>query len=142
MFSKNEAKQLRQEFWISFGKSFPRNWILYNTNVKGLSFKFHFDTKTAYVALCFDMDPEKQTAYWDKIISHKSILESDFFADILFEKQFQVSDEKNLSAVVVSIKSKVSIHNKDTWKSTMEFLNGSMIIFEDFYTLNENTIKI
>ncbi|MDC1195455.1 DUF4268 domain-containing protein, partial [Flavobacteriaceae bacterium] len=84
MFSKNEAKQLRQEFWISFGKSFPRNWILYNTNVKGLSFKFHFDTKTAYVALCFDMDPEKQTAYWDKIISHKSILESDFFADILF----------------------------------------------------------
>ncbi|MDG1384277.1 MAG: DUF4268 domain-containing protein [Flavobacteriaceae bacterium] len=142
MFSKNEAKQLRQEFWISFGKSFPRNWILYNTNVKGLSFKFHFDTKTAYVALCFDMDPEKQTAYWDKIISHKSILESDFFADILFEKQFQVSDEKNLSAVVVSIKSKVSIHNKDTWKSTMEFLNGSMIIFEDFYTLYENTIKI
>jgi len=88
------------------------------------------------------MDPEKQTAYWDKIISHKSILESDFFADILFEKQFQVSDEKNLSAVVVSIKSKVSIHNKDTWKSTMEFLNGSMIIFEDFYTLYENTIKI
>ncbi|MDA8850503.1 DUF4268 domain-containing protein [Flavobacteriaceae bacterium] len=142
MFSKNEAKQLRQEFWISFGKSFPRNWILYNTNVKGLSFKFHFDTKTAYVALCFDMDPEKQTAYWDKIISHKSILESDFFADILFEKQFQVSDEKNLSAVVVSIKSKVSIHNKDTWKYTMEFLNGSMIIFEDFYTLYENTIKI
>lgn len=142
MFSKNEAKQLRQEFWISFGKSFPRNWILYNTNVKGLSFKFHFDTKTAYVALCFDMDPEKQTSYWDKIISHKSILESDFFADILFEKQFQVSDEKNLSAVVVSIKSKVSIHNKDTWKSTMEFLNGSMIIFEDFYTLYENTIKI
>jgi len=142
MFSKNEAKQLRQEFWISFGKSFPRNWILYNTNVKGLSFKFHFDTKTAYVALCFDMDPEKQTAYWDKIISHKSILESDFFADILFEKQFQVSDEKNLSAVVVSIKSKVSIHNKDTWKSTMEFLNESMIIFEDFYTLYENTIKI
>tara|TARA_B110000046_G_scaffold137091_1_gene143318 strand:- start:875 stop:1303 length:429 start_codon:yes stop_codon:yes gene_type:complete len=142
MFSKNEAKQLRQEFWISFGKSFPRNWILYNTNVKGLSFKFHFDTKTAYVALCFDMEPEKQTVYWDKIMSHKSILESDFFADILFEKLFQVSDEKNLSAVVVSIKSKVSIHNKHTWKSTMEFLNESMIIFEDFYTLYENTIKI
>ena len=64
--------------------------------------------------------PEKQTAYWDKIISHKSILESDFFADILFEKQFQVSDEKNLSAVVVSIKSKVSIHNK----GHLEIYNG------------------
>ena len=45
MFSKNEAKLLRQDFWTSFGKSFPRNWMLYNTNVKGLSFKFHFDTK-------------------------------------------------------------------------------------------------
>ena len=38
MFSASDAKQLRHEFWISFGKSFPRDWILYKTKVKGLSF--------------------------------------------------------------------------------------------------------
>ena len=142
MFSKNESKLLRHEFWTSFGKSFPRDWILYNTNVKGLSFKFHFDTKTAYVALCIDMTPDKQLAYWNKITSHRSILKSDYFAEIRFEECLQVSDDKMLSAVVVSIKPTVSIHNKSTWKSAMEFLNESMIKFEDFYTLYENTIKV
>ena len=51
MFSKEESRKLRQEFWTSFGKSFPKKWILYDTKIKGLSFKFHFDTKSALIAL-------------------------------------------------------------------------------------------
>ncbi|MGB5417276.1 MAG: DUF4268 domain-containing protein, partial [Algibacter sp.] len=42
MFSKEESKRIKQEFWTSFGKSFPRKWVLYDTKLKGLSFKFHF----------------------------------------------------------------------------------------------------
>ena len=142
MFSKNEAKRLRQEFWTSFGKSFPKEWILYNTNVKGLSFKFHFDTKTAYVALCIDMDPIKQQAYWNQILSHKTILETDFLPQVRFEEFFEVSHEKILSVAYVTIDSKVSIHDKSSWRSVMEFLNETMRKFEAFYSLYENTVKI
>ena len=122
MFSKNEAKLLRQEFWTSFGKSFPREWILYNTNVKGLSFKFYFDTKTAYVAFCIDMNPVQQQAYWNQFIAHKTILETDFLPEVKFESVLKYLIEKILSAVYVSIDSKVSIHNKSTWRCAMEFL--------------------
>jgi len=45
MFSKEEAALLRKEFWTSFGKSFPKKWILYNTQVKGFSLKFVADRK-------------------------------------------------------------------------------------------------
>jgi len=58
MFSKEESRQIRQQFWTSFGKSFPRKWVLYNTNIKGLSFKFHFDTKCAFIALDFEDEEE------------------------------------------------------------------------------------
>ena len=51
MFSKEESALLRKEFWISFGKSFPRKWILYNTKIKGFSFKFVADRKKALVTL-------------------------------------------------------------------------------------------
>ena len=142
MFSKNEAKLLRQEFWISFGKSFPTNWILYNTKVKGLSFKFHFDTKTGYVALCIDMNPIKQQAYWDQMLAHKSILETDFLPNVIFDPLFELSEDKIISMVYVSIQSKVSIHNKSTWRDSMEFLNNSMLKVEAFYAVYENTIKI
>jgi len=40
MFSKEEAAQLRKDFWIAFGKSFPRKWLKYNTQIKGFSFNF------------------------------------------------------------------------------------------------------
>ena len=142
MFSKSEAKRLRHEFWISFGKSFPRNWILYNTKVKGLSFKFHFDPKTAYVALIIDMAPSLQDVYWQRLLSHQTILKRDFLSTIKFDQQLRVSDEKWVSAAYVEIDKKVSIHNKSSWKESMEFLNESMIGFEEFYDLYENTIKI
>ena len=40
MFSKQEAQELKKEFWIAFGKSFPRKWLLYDTKIKDFSFKF------------------------------------------------------------------------------------------------------
>ena len=141
MFSKREAKQLRQKFWTSFGKSFPKDWILYNTKVKGLSFKFHFDTKTAYVALIVDMEADKQQLYWQRILQHRKILETDFLTALKFDKNFKVSDAKWVSAVYLKIDSRVSIHNKSSWRSAMEFLNETMLKFEAFYTLYENTIK-
>jgi hypothetical protein len=141
MFSKSEAKRLRHEFWISFGKSFPRNWILYNTKVKGLSFKFHFDPKTAYVALIIDMAPSLQDVYWQRLLSHQTILKRDFLSTIKFDQQLHVSDEKWVSAAYVEIDKKVSIHNKSSWKESMEFFNESMSAFEEFYDLYENTIK-
>jgi len=36
MISKEESKELIQEFWTSFGKEYPHKWILYNTKIKNL----------------------------------------------------------------------------------------------------------
>ena len=141
MFSASDAKQLRHEFWISFGKSFPRDWILYKTKVKGLSFKFNFDTKTAYVALIIDMSSDKQDQYWQRLLSHQAILKKDFLPSIKFNQTLQVSDDKYVSAAYVEIDKPVSIHNKSSWQVSMEFLNHSMIVFENFYDLYENTLK-
>ena len=47
----------------------------------------------------------------------------------------------SFGAAYIEIDKKVSIHNKSTWKDAMVFLNESMISFENFYDLYENTIK-
>jgi hypothetical protein len=106
MFSKEEAKKLRQDFWISFGKSFPRKWILYNTGIKDCAFKFHFDLKSAMVSMDIEsQDLEKRLEVWEKLILLRSI------------------------------------HNKNTWRETMEFLKDNMAIIEDFYNGYEDIIK-
>jgi len=88
MFSKEESRQLRQEFWTSFGKSFPRKWVLYDTKLKGLSFKFHFDNKTALIALDLEDHLENRINYWEKLLALKSILLDDYLPDAVFMEFF------------------------------------------------------
>lgn len=133
MFSKEESRLLRQDFWISFGKSFPRKWILYNTKIKGFSFKFHFDTKTALVALDLEDDLENRIKYWEKLCALQSILRDDYLPDVIFEEEFYLENGKEISRIYLPLNQKVSIHNKNTWQDVMIFFNETMNKFEAFF---------
>ena len=129
MFSKEESRQLRHEFWTAFGKSFPRKWILYNTKIKGLSFKFYFNTKKALVALDLEGDLENRINYWEKLLTLRSIIE-DYLPDIIFEDEYYLENKKEISRIYVPLKQNVSIYNKNSWKDTMEFFNETMNLHE------------
>ena len=133
MFSKEESRQLRQEFWTSFGKSFPRKWILYDTKIKGFSFKFHFDNKTALIALDLEDDLENRIKYWEKLQSLKSILLSDYISEVIFKEEYFLENGKEISRIFVPLEQKVSIHNKNTWREVMVFFNETMHQFELFF---------
>ena len=133
MFSKEESRQLRQEFWTSFGKSFPRKWVLYNTKIKGLSFKFHFDTKKALVALDLEDDLENRVNCWEKLLALKSILLDEFLPNAVYEEIFFLENGKEISRIYVTLDEKVSIHNKNSWQTAMVFLNNTMSLFETFF---------
>ena len=141
MFSKAESRKLRQEFWTSFGKSFPRKWILYNTKIRDFSFKFYFDKKKAMVSLDIeDQNIENRIKYWDKMISLKAILTDEFLPDAIFDEDYVLDNGKEISRIYLE-KHKVSIHNKNTWQETMVFLNETMQQFEAFYYEYEDFIK-
>ncbi|MFV0566993.1 MAG: DUF4268 domain-containing protein [Flavobacteriaceae bacterium] len=141
MFSKEDSKKLRQEFWISFGKSFPTKWILYDTKIKGLSFKFHFDTKTALVALDLEGDLENRINYWEKLVALKSILIADFLPEALYDDIYFLDNEKEISRIYIPLEQKVSIHNKNTWREVMGFFNEKMTLFEAFFEEYKEVIK-
>ncbi|WP_405398164.1 DUF4268 domain-containing protein [Maribacter sp. Asnod2-G09] len=132
MFSKEDSRKLREEFWISFGKSFPNKWTLYKTKVKGLSFKFHFDLKMAMVSIDVDSDLEQRVKVWDKLVALKSILIDEYLPEAIYEDFFILDNQKDISRIFVQLND-VSIHNKNSWRETMEFLNKSMLAIETFY---------
>lgn len=141
MFSREESKKLREEFWISFGKSFPRKWILYNTKIKDFSFKFYFDTKKAMVVLDIeDEDLEQRIKYYERLQSLQSLLKEDYLPEVIYEDIYFLENGKEISRIYVVLEG-VSIHNKNTWRETMEFLNEHMQKFEEFYWEYEDVIK-
>ncbi|MAO09258.1 MAG: hypothetical protein CL596_11160 [Alteromonas sp.] len=140
MFSKEESKRLRHKFWISFGKSFPRKWILYNTGLKDISFKFYFDTKKARVSVDIESSNEEtRKMYFNKFSSLKAII-SEKLPGVIFKEEFLLENEKEVSSIYIE-KKDVSIHNKSTWQETMLFLKDTMISFEEIWHQFEDYIK-
>lgn len=139
MFSKEESARMRQEFWTSFGKSFPRKWILYNTKIKGFSFKFHFDTKKAMVLVVIEGNLEHRIRYFEKMQSLENLL-MDYWEDAVFSDSFELENGKEISCVFVE-KYGVSIHNKSTWQETMNFLHEKMLKLEEFWLEYEDFFR-
>jgi len=141
MFSKEESRKLREDFWVSFGKSFPRKWLLYNTKIKGLSFKFYFDTKKAFVSLDLEDDLENRINCWEKLEALKNILHTEYLPDAIFEEEFYLDNGKEISRIYIPLEHKVSIHNKNSWQSVMGFFFEKMSLFEVFFEEYKDVIK-
>lgn len=141
MFSKEESRLLRQEFWTSFGKSFPRKWLLYNTKIKGLSLKFHFDNKSALITLDLEDHLENRINCWEKLVALKNILQNEYLPDVIYEEEFFLENGKEISRIYLPLEQKVSMHNKNTWRDVMVFFNKNMSLLEAFFEEYRDVIK-
>ncbi len=141
MYSKEEALQIKKDFWIAFAAEYPRKWLLYNTKIKDVTFKFYVDNKKAQVLLDIEpKDENKRKVYYEKVESLKKILLEDYLEDAIFERNFYLENGKIISRVWVE-KSGISINNKNYWNAVFEFFNEKMDAFERFFYENEDYIK-
>jgi hypothetical protein len=141
MFSKEEAALLRKEFWTSFGKSFPRKWLLYNTKIKGFSFKFVGERKHAMV--CLDIENPDELVnllYYDQMLSLKSLLENEI-PEVIFDDDYLLESGKTIHRIYVPFDKKFSIYNKNSWRDCFEFYVETMPKFETFFYEYEDVIK-
>ncbi|MDT0551865.1 DUF4268 domain-containing protein [Urechidicola vernalis] len=141
MFSKEEAAHLRKEFWTSFGKSFPRKWLLYNTTIKGYSFKFQADRKEAMV--CLDIDHPDEIAnelLYDQMLSLKSLLTNEL-PSVIYSDNYTLDNGKTIHRIYIPLEKKFSIYNKNTWRSCYEFYFATMSKLELFYYEYEDIIR-
>lgn len=133
MFSKKDSKLIRQEFWTSFGKQFPRKWLLYDTKIKGLQLKFTFTNELAMVSLDLTSSDDILRAYYfEKLRSLEQILKSEYLPDIIFESSYPLPEGKIISRVYTELK-EVNIHRKKDWPPVMIFFEDRMSLLEGFF---------
>ena len=141
MYSKEEALLIKKEFWTEFAISYPRKWLLYDTKIKDVTFKFYIDNKKAQVLLDIEpKDEEKRKIYFEKIESLKTILLEDYLPEAILERNFYLESGKIISRIWVE-KLGVSLNNKNNWKTIFDFFNETMTQFEYFYFEHEGYIK-
>lgn len=141
MYSKAEMQKIKHEFWVAFAEKYPRKWLLYDTKIKDFSFKFYADNKMARVMIDIEMrDSEKRSAYFEKLESLKAILETEFIADLVFEKNFTLESGKTISRIWVEL-TNVSISNPKTWDKVYLFFFEKMAAMETFFGEYDESIK-
>lgn len=141
MYSKKEAALIKKEFWTAFGTVYPRKWLLYDTKIKDVAFKFYIDNKKAQVLL--DIEPkeeEKRKVYFEKIESLRNILTEEYLPEVILERSFYLENGKVISRIWVE-KLDVSLNNKNTWAEIFAFFNETMAQFEFFFYEYEEYIK-
>ncbi|PZD77026.1 DUF4268 domain-containing protein [Mesonia sp. K7] len=133
MFSKEESKQIRQEFWTSFGQRSLRKWILYNTKIKEVNLKFHFDNKKAQVGFVIDTSDEIiKPYYFEKFESLKTIMKEEISETLVFDEFYETESGKMVGFIYIELDN-VSIHNKKTWEKVYVFFETFMPKFETFF---------
>jgi len=141
MYSKEEALQIKKDFWIAFAEAYPRKWLLYNTKIKDVTFKFYVDNKKAQVLLDIEQkDEEKRKIYFEKVFSLKTILLEEYLEEAIFERNYYLESGKVISRIWVE-KTGICVNNKNNWEAVFEFFNANMDAFERFFYENEDYIK-
>ncbi len=133
MFSKEEAKQVRQDFWTFFGKRYDRKWTLYSTKIKDVVLKFSMEDSRAVVSI--DMEHAQdfyRHYYFDKLVSLKSVMIDTVSPDLIWDQDYQLDNGKIISRVYVVLND-VKITRKTDWPQVYSFFHDHMDRLESFY---------
>jgi vacuolar-type H+-ATPase catalytic subunit A/Vma1 len=142
MFSKEEAKKLREEFWDSFKqmssgrrarKKLPGNWLLSQTGIKALNLRFHVDRNVAQVGIDLETrNMDKRFELFEKLESLKKILEEAMESPLIWELDYTRENGKSVSRIYLQMEG-VDIYDRDTWTAAHKFMYENMMKLESFY---------
>ena len=139
MYSKDELKNLKLEFWESFAafcevqpylRGRKKTWVLYDTKVKGVELKFDATREGAFVILEVNhRSEEARLEMFERLTWYKDTLEMDFPEGLTWDICF-VRDAGKLVARIYTAKSGIDFHRRQDWGEFFSFMASQMYLLE------------
>lgn len=143
MYSRQEAAQLRQSFWTSFGQylapipsaeGLKINWVNYKTGVKDLHFKMQAGQTAARISIVLAQDTtERQDMFFNQLLRVKNLLRDALQEDWQWEQRVLDENNKIVSRIYTAAEG-VSIYRKEDWPSIISFFKPRIIALDAFWT--------
>lgn len=142
MYSKEETKKLKRDFWTSFGVYMKKhnvrlgkkiNWVNYNTKIKDVYFRLNVTNKKAtfYIEIQHK-DLDIREIYYEQFTELKKVLESNFETPLTWES-LTTNDFDLIVSRIGLEKHQVNIFDKNTWKEAFLFLENSIVAAHNFW---------
>jgi hypothetical protein len=143
LYSKDEASQLKQAFWTTFGQyiapqlsaeGLKINWVNYKTGIKQLYFKMEAGKRSASIAIeITHPDPGIQELFFEQFNELKTMLHSQLGED--WDWQLHTADDngKTITRIFRQING-VSIYNKNDWPALISFFKPRITTLDEFWS--------
>ncbi len=145
MYSKDEAKVLKRDFWEGFDKytkfysqkvNEPIKWMFYKTGVKGLELKFDISPKLIQVLIEVNSKSEnKRFDIYVELNNYKAILDEGFDGGLKWVDDYMKEEKKEVSRILIE-SSEYNFHNRDHWVDLYKFMATNM------YQLQSNLVDV
>ena len=139
MYSKDELKNLKLEFWESFAafcevqpylRGRKKIWTLYDTKVKGVELKFDATREGAFVILEVNhRGEEARLEMFERLTWYKDTLETDFPEGLTWDICFVRDTGKQVARIYTS-KSGIYFHRRQDWGEFFSFMASQMYLLE------------
>ena len=142
MYSRQEASQLRHQFWTTFGQYMSPilsaegekiNWINYKTGEKNISFRMYADNKKASIAIEIShKDKDIQQLYFEQFLQFKNLFDEAMQEE--WNWQLHTYDEhEKLISTISKEKTGAGIFQKQSWPELISFFKPRIIALDEFW---------
>ena len=143
MYSKDEASQIRQAFWTTFGQyiapqlsaeGLKVNWINYKTGIKHLYFKMEAGKRTASIAIeMAHPDAGIRELFFEQFTELRIMLRSTLGEEWEWQPEYTDDNGKTTSRIYKQL-DKTSIFNKNDWPALISFFKPRIILLDEFWS--------
>jgi hypothetical protein len=150
MYSKEELKQLKKEFWEGFGtycsmvpalKRRKSKFMLYNTKMKGVELKFDATRSGASVILEINLSNSVlRLEKFEQFVAHKSTMEKQFPAGLIWNSSYIRECGTEVSRIYTE-KKNIDLHRRIQWLEFYTFMTVEMIKLEKAFKLVKETME-
>ena len=140
MYSKDEAKLLRKEFWIVFARRCEmvpelrhkkKKWVLYDTGLSGIDLKFDVTRTEALVMIEINNRQEiRRLEIFETLQKYQKFLEEGFAEPLEWDICFVRESGQEVCRIYTSLPN-VDFHRQNQWPDIFNFMIDNMLLLEN-----------
>jgi hypothetical protein len=151
MYSKEEAKKIRLQFWEQFGKRCEihpilsqrrKKWLLHRTKISGVALRFEADRSNAKVILELSQrNEDKRLKAFEILQNYKVVLEDAFPNGLIWEFFHEREDSGQEVAQIYTILPNVNLFRQNLWPDIFNFFIENMVRLEENFLQIRDILK-
>ncbi|GGH19158.1 hypothetical protein GCM10011418_23330 [Sphingobacterium alkalisoli] len=151
MYSRDETKKAKEQFWTTFGQYMAAvpssdleriNWVNYKTEVRNIFFRMDATSKEASIMIEMSHPDEGiRQLMFEQFLELKSVFQTILQEDWEWHRVYHDAYGKQISCISVLLE-EVSIFKKDDWPALISFFKPRIIALDEFWSTAKYSFDI